>query len=57
MPARMSLDLGALPIGLAHHVTLIRDVPAGGTVRFADVELPDSQALTLRREAEKWCDM
>ena len=57
MPARMSLDLGALPIGLAHHVTLIRDVPAGGTVRFADVELPDSQALTLRREAEKLCDI
>ena len=56
MPARMSLDLGALPIGLAHHVTLIRDVPAGGTVRFADVELPDSQALTLRREAEGLAD-
>jgi predicted homoserine dehydrogenase-like protein len=32
MPAAASLKIGALPIGLAHNVTLITDVAAGAVV-------------------------
>ncbi len=53
MPARASLQLDALPIGLAHGVTLTGDVAAGEIVRIADVGLPDTDALGMRREAER----
>jgi predicted homoserine dehydrogenase-like protein len=50
VPARRSVALKALPIGLAHGVTLTRDVPAGGIVTEADVtENTASQALQARR--------
>ncbi len=50
VPARRSVALKALPIGLAHGVTLTRDVPAGGIVTEADVtENAASQALQARR--------
>ncbi len=52
MPAEASVAAGALPIGLAHHVPLKADVPAGAIVRFADAELADDLAVTLRRESE-----
>ena len=53
MPAADSLALGALPIGLAHHVKLIRAVKAGGSVRWADVAADESeQAVRVRREME-----
>ncbi len=52
MPAERSLAEGALPIGLAHHVPLMSDVPAGAVVRFADVGLADDLAVQVRREAE-----
>jgi predicted homoserine dehydrogenase-like protein len=51
-PAAKSLAHGALPIGLAHSVRLNRDIAAGAVVGFADVTIGDSQALSLRREAE-----
>jgi predicted homoserine dehydrogenase-like protein len=54
IPAARSLKLGALPIGLAHHVKLVRNVAAGEFVTAADVALDDdSQAVRVRREMEK----
>src|ERR1700683_3398730 len=41
IPAARSLKLGALPIGLAHHVRLLRDVAAGEFLTAADVALDD----------------
>ena len=53
MPAGDSLALGALPIGLAQGVTLIRAVMAGAPLRWADVAADESdQAVQVRREME-----
>ncbi|MFZ0608554.1 MAG: flagellar biosynthesis protein FlgA [Xanthobacteraceae bacterium] len=52
--AERSLKLNALPIGLAHHVKLLRDVPAGAVLTATDVALDDtSQAVRIRREMER----
>src|SRR5580698_9362636 len=54
IPAARSLKLGALPIGLAHHVKLLRNVAAGDFVTAADVALDDAaQAVRVRREMER----
>jgi predicted homoserine dehydrogenase-like protein len=54
MPAAESLRVGALPIGLAHHVKLTRAVQAGETVGWADVAVDAaSQAVQVRREMER----
>jgi predicted homoserine dehydrogenase-like protein len=54
IPAARSLKLGALPIGLAHHVKLTRDVAAGKFLTDADVALDgNQQAVQIRREMEK----
>jgi predicted homoserine dehydrogenase-like protein len=54
IPAARSLSLGALPIGLAHHVKLLRDVSAGEFVKASDVALDDNaQAVRVRREMER----
>jgi predicted homoserine dehydrogenase-like protein len=53
LPATRSVALGALPIGLAHGVRLVRPVPRGQVLTRADVELlPDTLALRLRTETE-----
>jgi len=53
MPAERSLAEGALPLGLAHDVTLQRDIPEGGTVGWADVAYdPNDFAVKVRREME-----
>ena len=53
VPAERSLELGALPIGLAHGFALKRAVRAGGTVGWADVAFdPASEAVQVRREME-----
>lgn len=53
MPAAESLALGALPIGLAHGVTVQRDVPAGAVIPCAAVTLDTSNlAVRLRAEME-----
>jgi predicted homoserine dehydrogenase-like protein len=53
IPTERSLAENALPIGLAHGVTLNRDVPAGGIVTQADVALDLSvPAVRVRREME-----
>ncbi len=54
IPAARSLKLGALPIGLAHHVKLECDVAAGEFLTAADVALDDaSQAVSIRRDMER----
>jgi predicted homoserine dehydrogenase-like protein len=54
IPAERSLKLNALPIGLAHHVKLKRDIAAGEFIVSADVALDDqSQAVRVRREMEQ----
>jgi predicted homoserine dehydrogenase-like protein len=53
VPAERSLAEGALPIGLAHKVKLVRDVAAGGVVRWADVAVPDTAAVRARRDMER----
>jgi predicted homoserine dehydrogenase-like protein len=53
MPARDSLLAGALPIGLAHGVTLTRSVAAGMVVRWSDVIADGgADAVRARREME-----
>ena len=53
LPARASLERGALPIGLAHGAALKRAVGAGEIVGWDDVEIdPDGMAVKARREME-----
>jgi predicted homoserine dehydrogenase-like protein len=51
MPAKASLKIGALPIGLAHRVKLTRDIAHGATVRWSDVEIDESQDPVRTRRA------
>jgi predicted homoserine dehydrogenase-like protein len=54
MPAEDSLAVGALSLGLAHDVKLLRPVPAGQPVRWTDVAVDEnSTAVKLRREMEQ----
>src|SRR3984885_9050506 len=54
IPAARSLKLGGLPIGLAHHVKVLRDIAAGEIVCAADVALDGSmQAVRIRRDMEQ----
>jgi predicted homoserine dehydrogenase-like protein len=53
IPAARSLQLGALPIGLASRVKLVRDVAAGAFVTAAEVALDENAlAVRVRREVE-----
>jgi predicted homoserine dehydrogenase-like protein len=54
IPAARSVKLGALPIGLANHVKVLRNVAAGEFVTAADVALDEAaQAVRVRREMER----
>ncbi len=54
IPATHSLEHGALPIGLAHHVNLPREVAAGEILTATDVALDTAQeAVRIRREMER----
>src|SRR5271168_2371883 len=54
IPAARSLERNALPIGLAHHVKLKRDVAIGEFLSAADVDLDgDQQAVRIRRAMEE----
>ncbi len=54
VPAVRSLERNALPIGLAHHVKVLRDVAAGEIVTTADVALDGTmQAVRIRGEMER----
>lgn len=50
--ARKSVADNALPVAMAHHIKLVRDVPHGAIVTWDDVEADEThaQALELRRE-------
>jgi predicted homoserine dehydrogenase-like protein len=53
LPARRSLREAALPIGLAHGITVSEDVSAGEIVRWSHVELDDREGMAAaRREME-----
>jgi predicted homoserine dehydrogenase-like protein len=53
MPAADSLARGALPIGLAHKVTVARTVKAGTPLCWADVAADEhAEAVRVRREME-----
>ncbi len=53
-PATDSLAAGALPIGLAHNLTLKAGVARGQVVRWQDVVIPDGDdAITYRRSMER----
>ena len=53
VPARRSIDMSALPIGLAKDIGLTRDVAMGEIVTRRDVSLDTgSQAMALRDETE-----
>jgi predicted homoserine dehydrogenase-like protein len=54
IPAARSLDLGGLPIGLAHHVKLTRDVAKGAILTASDVALDaGDDAVRIRGEMER----
>jgi predicted homoserine dehydrogenase-like protein len=54
MTAGGSLKLGALPLGLAHGAKLLRPVPAGQPVCWADVEVDESSdAVRIRHQMER----
>ena len=52
MRAEDSLAAGALPIGLAHKVRLVRPVAAGDVVRWDDVAIEETEAVRIRRAME-----
>jgi predicted homoserine dehydrogenase-like protein len=53
VPAETSLAIGAVPIGLAHGMTLRNAVPAHEPVRWSDVTYdPTTQAIGFRLEME-----
>ena len=53
LPARASLALGGLPLGLAHGARLTRPIRSGQTLAWDDVALDETlPALKLRREME-----
>ncbi len=53
MPAAASLAADALPIGLAHGVTLKQDIAQDEIVRWADVDIDlNGEAVTIRKEME-----
>jgi len=53
IPTATSLRQAALPIGLAHHMVLKRDIAAGQVVSWNDVDFDATQqAVRVRREQE-----
>jgi predicted homoserine dehydrogenase-like protein len=57
MPASTSLAIGGLPIGLANHVPLVRDVPLGRSITWADVRMDEADdAYRYRRDMERAFD-
>lgn len=52
-PAQTSLRIGGLPIGLAHNVKLLRDIEAGESLCWSDVDIDKSlDSVITRREME-----
>lgn len=54
LQARSSLEIGGLPIGLANHVKLTRDVPVGQCVTWQDVQIDEADdAYRYRQDMER----
>jgi predicted homoserine dehydrogenase-like protein len=53
VPAVESVKAGALPIGLASRLKVVRPVMRGEPVRWQDVRVPDSEAVRIRRQMER----
>ena len=54
IPAARSLEINALPIGLAHNVVLKRDISEGDMLTWDDVEgWEDDPTVAFRREMER----
>ena len=54
LPASTSLKQGAVPLGLAHKVKVVRDVSKGNVVTWNDVSMDTStRAYAFRKEFEK----
>jgi predicted homoserine dehydrogenase-like protein len=54
LPAQRSLAEDALPIGLAHKVKLLKDIPADSIVRWRDVAIDETaEAVIARKDMEK----
>jgi predicted homoserine dehydrogenase-like protein len=51
LPAAASLELDALPIGLAHNVRLRADISHGAVVRWSDVEIDARDDTVVTRRA------
>jgi predicted homoserine dehydrogenase-like protein len=51
MPAKASLNAGALPIGLAHRVKLKNDVAHGAVVGWSDIEFDAGNDTIKTRQA------
>lgn len=54
LPAEASMEIGGLPIGLAHGLVLKSDVKQGNGLSWRDVEFSEkAQAVAVRREMEE----
>ena len=54
LPADASLKIGALSLGLAHNVKLLKPIVSGQPIRWTDVKVDEtSYAAKVRREMEK----
>ena len=53
IPAARSLAEGALPIGLAHKVTLVSDVASGAVLRWSDIAMKETEAMAIRKAMER----
>ena len=55
LPAQSSMAMGALPLGLAHGITLKRSIRAGDIVLWTDAQYdPTAAAVVFRREMEQF---
>lgn len=53
MPARHSLDIGGLPLGLSHNARLLVEMKAGQQLRWQDVKIDENDlSVRIRREME-----
>ena len=53
LPARTSLEMGALPIGLAHNVTLKTNIAAGACLRWDDIDIDARlEAVQIRKKMQ-----
>ena len=53
MPAKDSMKIGGLPIGLAHHAKLKHSIKRGEQIKWTNVEIDQSsEAYTVRRQME-----